>query len=217
MNIYLTLIFGILGISFGMVIPHISNGFVTYKKLRNNSEIVVKNCDIRTVGLVVVLNGVLWSYAGSKTENIFITLLVSLLFTVAILISLIDLKIRLIPNELVLFILFLGAVFQILYFGWMALLYALICMVAVGFMFIMAGKLVGLEQVGAGDVKLAAAMGLILGYPDIKIGLIGMSGALIAFCLGGMTIKKLTMYSFFPLAPFIMFGTICSLIYIIGW
>lgn len=217
MNIYLTVIFGILGISFGMVIPHISNGFVTYKKLRNNSEVVVKNCDIRAVGLVVVLNGVLWIYAGSKTENIFIALLVSLLFTVAILISLIDLKIRLIPNELVVFILFLGAVFQILYFGWMAFLYALICMVAVGCMFIMAGRLVGLEQVGAGDVKLAAAMGLILGYPDIKIGLIGMSGALIAFCLGGMTIKKLTMYSFFPLAPFIMFGTICSLIYIIGW
>jgi leader peptidase (prepilin peptidase)/N-methyltransferase len=217
MNIYITIIFGILGIASGIAIPVISDRMVIYKSPKKDSGNIPRGLDIKTRGLVVILNGLLWIYAGIRLENMVTAFLVSLLFTVALLISVIDMQIRLIPNELVLLMICLGVPFQILYFGWTAFAYAFICMIAVGLVFTLVGKLVGFEQVGAGDIKLAAAIGLVLGYPLIKIALIGMSAALLVFCLGGLAVKRMTIHSAFPFAPFIMFGTICALTFIIDF
>lgn len=217
MNIYITIIFSILGIALGIAIPIICNKVIIYKKRKTNVETIARRFDIKVRVLVAILNGGLWMYAGIRLENTLLAILVSLLFTVTLLISAIDLQIRLIPNELVLLLLCLGIPFQLLYFGWLAVLTSFICMIAVGLMFTLAGKLVGFDQVGAGDVKLAAAMGLVVGYPTIKIALIGMSAALLVFCLGGLAMKKLTTHSTFPFAPFIVFGTICALIYTIDF
>lgn len=217
MDLYITIILGILGIGAGIAIPVVSNQIILYKYKQTNLKGKFGRVTIEIWVLVAITNGLLWIYAGSRLENIFTALLVSLLFTVAILISIIDLQVRLIPNDLVLLMICLGGPFQILYFGWMAPLYAFICMITVGFVFALVGKLVGLHQVGAGDVKLAGTIGWVLGYPHIKIALIWMSAALLIFCLGGLTMKKVTMHSVFPFAPFIMFGTICALIDIIGF
>jgi len=216
MNLYFSTVLGILGFTLGMDIPGICDKIISYKKRRNKSESV----DLRFGGniismLFISVNGILWGLAGLGFESKLISILVSLIFTVAILIFVIDLQIRLIPNELVLIMFGLGAAFQITYFGWEALLPALICMLAVGLLFFLVGSFIGLNQVGAGDIKLAAVMGLILGYPYITIALIGMSMALLAFCLGGLLMKKLTIYSTFALAPFMMFGTVGALLYMI--
>lgn len=216
MNIYIIIIFGILGIGIGFLIPDTSDRIVIYKNKKRYIETITCDFNSNTWELTLILNGLLWVYVGIRLENIFTALLVSILFTVAILISIIDLRIRLIPNELVLFMFCLGILFQILYFGWMELLSAFICMAAVGTVFTLVGRFVGYNQVGAGDVKLAATMGLVLGYPSIMIALIGMSAALLIYCFLGLALKKLTMHSMFPFAPFIMFGMICSLIYIVG-
>ncbi|MHC1721564.1 MAG: prepilin peptidase [Aminipila sp.] len=214
-DIYIMIIFGILGIGTGVAIPAISNKIIILKNHKTMN--LYRGFEINNSRLIAVLNGILWMYAGIKLENAFIAFLVSLIFTVAILISVIDLQIRLIPNELIILITSLGITFQIIKFGWMSILYSFFCMVAVGFFFILAARIVGFEQVGAGDIKLIAAIGLLLGYPYIKIALIGMSIALLIFCLGGLTMKKLTVRSTFAFAPFIMFGTICTLIYIINF
>ena len=212
MDSYMAVIFGILGLCMGIAIPVVSDRMIAYKYQRRNIGTDRPVLGGKSRGLIVTLNGLLWIYAGIGLNNILTSLLVSLLFTAAILISAIDMQIRLIPNELVLLLLCLGISFQVLNFGWRALLSALFCMVAIGFVFTIVGRFVGFEQVGAGDVKLAAAIGLVLGYPQITIALIGMSAALLIYCLGGMAINKLTPYSTFPFAPFIMFGAICALV-----
>ncbi|MEL7655737.1 MAG: A24 family peptidase [Bacillota bacterium] len=212
MDSYMTIIFGILGIVTGITIPVMSDRIIAYKNHKRNIETDRPVLGGKSRGFIAVLNGLLWAYAGFGSEDILTAILVSILFTAAILISVIDIQIRLIPNELVLLMLCLGVSFQIIYFGWSALLSALICMVAIGSVFTIAGRFLGFEQIGAGDVKLAAAIGMVLGYPLIKIALIGMSAALLLYCLGGIAIKKLTPYSTFPFAPFIMFGTICALV-----
>ncbi|WP_304508787.1 prepilin peptidase [Anaerotignum sp.] len=215
MNILMIVIFSIFGIFLGIAIRPISKAMIRYKIRQKMCENL--NCDINKKFHVfaAILNGFLWAYAGSRIENFLIALLVAILFTVAIIISVIDIKIRLIPNELVLLILFLGVVFQVLCFGWQAQIHALLCMVTVGFIFIITAKFVGFEQVGAGDIKLAATIGLILGYPNIMIAVMGMCVTLLVFCVGGLLIKKLVKNSTFPFAPFIMFGTIFTYVSII--
>ena len=62
------------------------------------------------------------------------------------------------------------------------------------------------EILGGGDVKLAFALGLILGWPDIAIALF------FAFLLGGLfglillISRKKTMKDYLPLAPFLVVG-----------
>lgn len=216
MNLYFPTVLGILGFTLGMDIPRICNKIIAYKKCARISESPgwLLGGNILSM-LFISANGILWGLAGLGFDDKLISILVSLIFTVAILILVIDLQTRIIPNELVLIMFGLGAAFQIAYFGWEALLSALICMIVVGLLFFLVGSFIGLHQVGAGDIKLASVMGLTLGYPNITIALIGMSIALLAFCLGGLLIKKLTIYSTFALAPFMMFGTVGALLYMI--
>lgn len=215
MNSYTAIIFGISGVCFGIAIPAISDRIVIYKSQKREFETPARSQDQRVRIFLALLNGFLWTYMGYKLDDTFTAFMISMLFTAAILISVIDLRIRLIPNELVLLVICLGIFFQINYFGWMALLYASFCMVLVGFLFVFVGRIVGFEKVGAGDIKLIAAMGLVLGYPNIKTALIGMSLALLVFCIGGLALKKLTLYSTFPFAPFIMLGAAGALIHLI--
>ena len=215
MNIYIIIVLGLIGIIIGYMIPAISSQLINYKNRKRNREPLISNNPVLYRILLVLLNGFLWAYTGSRTENTLIALLICLLFTITIIITIVDIRIRIIPNELVLLMFCLGLVFQILYFGWKALPSALACMLIVGFIFIIVGNFVGLQQIGAGDVKLAAVMGLTLGYPAIAIALVAMSAILIIYCLGGLIIKKLHRYSTFPFAPFLMFGNICGLLAII--
>lgn len=215
MNSYIAIILGIFGIGLGLLIPDINNQIIIFKNKKRTIATINGSFSTRFWGFTVILNGLLWTYTGIRFQTIFIAILVSAIFTVAILISVVDLQIRLIPNELVLLLFCLSIPFQVLFFGWIALFSAFICMVVVGLVFSFVGRVVGLEQVGAGDVKLAAVMGLVLGYPNITIGLIGMSAGLLIFCSIGLAVKRLKLHSLFPFAPFIMLGTTSALIYLI--
>lgn len=215
MNIYKIIILGVLGICFGIGIHGISDSIIAYKNRKKIAKAPDFILNKKIYGIAFTLNVLLWIYAGITLESFYLALLVSLLFTISIVISVVDLRVRLIPNELILLLICLGVLFQIGYSGWPALPMALLCMAAIGLMFAIAGRFVGFEQVGAGDVKLAAAMGLVIGYPNIMIALVGMTSVLLIYCLGGLFLKKLTRYSTFPFAPFIMFGTISALAYII--
>jgi len=76
------------------------------------------------------------------------------------------------------------------------------------------------KWIGFGDVKLAILLGLILGWPNILIGLFlsYLIGAIIG--TGLMISKKKKAKSEIPFAPFLITGTIFALIFgqnIINW
>jgi leader peptidase (prepilin peptidase)/N-methyltransferase len=73
-------------------------------------------------------------------------------------------------------------------------------------LFLIVALVLGFETVGAGDVKLSGAMGFVLGYPLILYGVLAMCGAIVAFCVAGMALCRLTLKSLLPFAPFMMFG-----------
>lgn len=138
--------------------------------------------------------------------------LLGLVLVLALLLAVIDLRVRVIPNELVLALLLTGVVFQLYHGGVAALLNAMLTMVALALLFLLFAALLGLGMVGAGDVKLAAAMGMVLGYPAVMPAMIIMSTAFALVGLGGLLSRRLTLKSMLPFAPFLMLGMVVSLL-----
>lgn len=138
-----------------------------------------------------------------------------LLMTVCTVLSVTDWTHRLIPNPAVLAILVLKILF-----GVPALLSAAgfpefhivqsLIGLAVGFVLFSLPGLFG-KNVGAGDIKLAAAMGFFLGIYGMLLGLIVMGLLVIAY---GLVQSKVPVLKFFrayiPMGPFIALGMLAA-------
>lgn len=208
--------FLIAGITIGQIMLQFSDRIVIQRcEARNQPEKVefinkwiIKR---RNKFIVSFTNGILWAFVINFEESIILAVIVSMIMTLGLMISLIDLRIRLIPNELVLTLLVLGALYQMINFGLKSLLIAFACMIIIMSIFMILGAIMGFDKIGAGDVKLAGAMGVVLSYPNIFIGLFVMAIIILLFCLLGFSLYKLTLKSMFAYAPFMMSGMIVSL------
>jgi leader peptidase (prepilin peptidase) / N-methyltransferase len=208
-----TIIFGIIGCLVGLIIPKISIKIIE-KKLANKSISRKPSLLDRKpfFVLMVCANGVLWGITSSATtSNILEAGIIGVLATLALLFTVIDLSIHIIPNELLIVTGVFAIAFQLVAFDFKHLLIALVCMVVIFGIFLVLGLIIGLHKIGAGDVKLAGIMGLVLGFPNILNGILIMAVALLTYCVVGITIGKLTHVSMFPFAPFLMLGMIGAL------
>jgi leader peptidase (prepilin peptidase)/N-methyltransferase len=205
---------GIAGAVAGYMIPAAASKISTYKCRQKGLSPEEKPSYIAlplTVA-VTVSNAGLWFLSALGTYHILQGISMSLLFSLAILVSLIDLRIRLIPNELVLAMFAAGALYKLTFYGIGALLPSLLMALGMMTLFSAAAGFAGFNKVGAGDIKLAGAMGFSLGFPSVLTALAAMSAALLIYSLGGLASKKLTLKSAFPFAPFMMLGLAASLI-----
>lgn len=159
--------------------------------------------------------GLVWAFIGFFTADVLSGLLMGILITMAVMFTVIDGLIHIIPNEMILVGLPLAILFQITAFDLKHLGIALICMASIIVVFTVLGLIIGLNKIGAGDVKLAGLMGLALGYPHILYALLIMSVALIVYSLVGMSIGKLTHVSMFAFAPFLMLGLVSGLVLVL--
>lgn len=211
MNSIHIIVYGITGLFCGFMIPYVSNKIISSKMKQKKTEIKYNFLESGLFRFVIcILNGVAWAFAGMQLDPI-VALLFSILFSLAVLFSIIDIRIHIIPNQLVLITFAVGALFQFIHFGGKSLLIAAICSLVMMVLFTIVGFIVGLNKVGAGDVKLAGVMGMVLGYPLILVAVFSMSLALIAYCVIGISINKLTLVSMFPFAPFMMLGMVIAL------
>jgi len=155
-------------------------------------------------------------------------------FCALILVSLIDLRLRLIPDELNIFILFAGVAAAVLtaqgfglttgsFVGPYALLFGgrssiifnrLLALVVTAFFFIALILVTRGRGMGVGDAKLAAALSLAFGWPDIVI--VTALAFLVGAIVGGVDImrSKRTLKSFLPFGPFL--GLACAIVFFWG-
>lgn len=204
---------GAAGCALGFLIPFFAQKTATYKYAAMGKELM-PDLQFARIPLKIgcaVFNAAGWMVAGLFAANWVSSALMVLLWTLAIVISIVDIRIHIIPNEAVLVMAILGAGFQFSLFGVNGLLWALAAMVAVMVVFTVLAGFLGLHTVGAGDVKLAGAMALALGYPYILYGLSGMAALLAAYCVFGMAARKLTLKSMIPFAPFLMTGMLVAI------
>lgn len=188
--------------------------------------------------LIEILSGLIFVFAPlflrnnfmtffSKIHNIYyfwgLSFIWSIILLTLILIALIDLKFQIIPNELNLFLLFLGIILSVLqFYNWNNFYsflgsYGILLgfknnliinkLIAILFSLILFGGVVILTRgngMGMGDVKLMVVLSIIFGWPEIII------ISILSFILGGiisiitLILKRKTMKSLLPFGPFIV-------------
>ena len=156
--------------------------------------------------LIELLTGLLFMIAylrfGLSTMLIKALLLISLLMIIAM----IDLKHYVIPNKLTALVLLLGLAF-VLCTGEPTILSALTGFGA-AFLFLLFLALVSRGGMGGGDIKLAAVIGLCLGWPD------GITAVLLGCLLAGLVglllllLRVKNRKDAIPLGPFLAAGAL---------
>ena len=184
---------------------------------------------------VEILTGLVFLFVPLTLGQGIPTLLWVLAFLTLILVSIIDLRLRIIPDKLVIFVAFLGALLFTYYeiTGEFGLVggsvkgsglgtHALIFWIGAPSVFLnyIAGVIFGLSVFGAiyflsrgramgfGDVKLAGALGSLMGWPDIALVVVlsFITGAIWGTAL--IIQKKKSMKDSLPFGPFIVLGAV---------
>jgi len=213
MTIAVSVLLGAVGAATGLYIPSAAERIARYKYIKKSKSLPE---DPRFKALILkllfcLISGAAWAAYGFYVTNMVEAVCLALLTTTAFLIALIDIRIRIIPNELVLTLLTVGALSRVLSGGFGFLLSSIISLLLMMAVFTAVAGIMGFGKVGAGDVKLAGAMGLALGYPDIIVALAVMCGVLLITVFVGLIMKKLTLKSMLPFAPFMMAGLAAAL------
>lgn len=168
-----------------------------------------------------VLFAFLWAQYESK--GLLLVILVSFYALVLLLVAVTDLEHKMIPDRAILPAIVVAALASPLRFGegWP---YALLGG-AIGFVFFLSafwlgGRAMGRGALGFGDVKLAAFVGLISGFPQIFVALVvglfagGISGVLLLLS------RRATLRTAIPYGPFIVIGGFYAMVWgaeVIQW
>jgi len=212
MEYLVAIIFGLLGCVIGFFIPRVSNQIIEIKLTQRQRQKETNFLDHRIwVILMTIGNGFFWGIIGYLAPSVLTGILICLLFTMAIMFTVIDMIIHIIPNEMLMVGILIGIVFQLSTFGINHFWIALACMATIVVLFTIVGLIMGLNKIGAGDVKLAGLMGLILGYPLILYAILMMCVALIIYTVVGLSTGKMTHVTMFAFAPFLMLGLVTGL------
>lgn len=210
------LIFGVLGLLSGYGMLYITEKLIqkkcSLKEITEPANFLQKK-QIKWV--ICIINGIVWALAGWQTEKTSLSVFAVILFSLALMIIIIDIRIRIIPNELVVVMFAAGVLFQLTQYGWKALLIAILTMVVLMAFFLITMAVMGKGKVGAGDIKLAGVMGVVLGYPLILTGIIVMAIATLAYCMIGFKMCRLNKNSMIAYGPFMMLGLIATLVTVI--
>ncbi|MEL7649838.1 MAG: prepilin peptidase [Sedimentibacter sp.] len=215
MYIQTSMIFGIIGLAVGLGIQNISYKLIKFK--RGKFE-VSENVFLHSMMLRILLgafNGAAWAITGLFTDNFLLQILICTQITVGLIVSYIDISIRIIPNEIVLIIITMGMIFQTSTYGLYGILGSIMSMVFIMIVFTALAMFMGMGKVGAGDVKLAGAIGFTLGYPLVITAIWTMAISLIIFILIGFLLKKIKLSTMLPLGPFLSLGYAFSLVYFV--
>ena len=211
--LYKLIIFAIIGSYTGYLIPKLSLKLIEYKKKSksiNSQE--AQLFDSRINILIILFNGAAWCFTAYTAESLFAAVLISVQISLGIIFAYIDIKIRIIPNELILVLLALGITYQMFNYGLEGILGSIICMVFIMIVFTALATFMGLGKVGAGDVKLAGAIGFALGYPSVVTAMGAMAAVLLGYILIGLALRKIRLTTMLPLAPFLVAGYIFALV-----
>ncbi len=130
--------------------------------------------------------------------------------------AVIDLDLRLIPNQTVIVMAVLGVALRIS-FGIESLLFGLAA-AAVAFIFLLASVLIskaltGRIGMGAGDLKLLVVVSLATGWPGALFMVAGFFCAVAVMAIYQLLYLRLGLQSTFPMAPAIVVGLVCGISY----
>lgn len=200
----------------GFLVPMLTQKFIDYKG-RQKNRMMPKQPQYMSIWCKVIC--AVFSMLGLGVCGYFQpswTLLVvsAVIWILGMVVLLMDIRIRIIPNEAVLGFLVLSIVFRVIVSGWLGLLNSLITMIITMVIWTSLGGVLGFGKVGAGDVKLCGVIGFMYGYPSVVVPVLVMAISMLLFCVGGLLIRKITLKTMFAMGPYIVIGMLVGLPYL---
>ncbi|MGL5256885.1 MAG: prepilin peptidase [Proteocatella sp.] len=202
MRINLYIIFSII---LGLSIPSISYKIIEYKCSKLNLEVpkVFSKAIYIYIGLIMSFLGFIVGVLGLKIN---ISILALVLIGISLSITLIDIKLNIIPNEMVLTMFFLGIIYRFFLGGLSSIINSFVGAVIMTLFFGISMIIFGTSKLGAGDIKLATVSGFIASFEYLPTLLFMMALSIAIVCSIGLLIKKLKRTDMIPFAGFIIFG-----------
>lgn len=202
MGINLYIIFSII---LGLSIPSISYKIIKYKSLNLNTESpkMFSKLIYIYIGLIMSFLGFIVGVLELKTS---ISILALVLIGISLSITLIDIKLNIIPNEMVLTMFFLGIIYRFFLGGLSSIINSFIGAFIMALFFGISMIIFGTSKLGAGDIKLATVSGFIASFEYLSTLLFMMALSIAIVCIIGLLIKKLKRTDMIPFAGFIIFG-----------
>lgn len=208
MKMMITGVFFSVGIAMGSIIPSLAWRIIRYKCIKRHKEIPPV-CKLRWQIAMAILNVILFTLAGWKLPTAE-AVMVCVFVLIAIISTLVDIEIRIISNEMVLLLLVSGVIYRIISGGAESLLGSLGALAIVIAIFggsaLISKRLMKDIGIGAGDLKLAMAIAITVGYPEVYTFLFGLAIAVGLYCVAGLKLCLLTRKSTFPMCGHIMAG-----------
>lgn len=195
-----------IGFVFGILLYYLKNEYLKYKI--KYVTVKAQRCNLF---LYAIINCIGWTAIYQQYSFNLKFIIYILIYSLCIIISDIDLKINLIPNELILILIFLASVLLIFSHDEESIILHIIGF-SIGFLLFFI-PFVFKNQAGAGDVKLASVIGLILGYPQIIYSLLLMCLFVMVELLRAFISKKGGLKTKTAYAPFICAGLMSVIIF----
>ena len=205
-------VLAISGFVIGWFIPNMYRGVIEYKCAQRSRDTPSFNSSIWHNVLFGIGNMIMYAFAMVLTGDYVLSMSASILISLAVIITAVDIKIRIIPNELVLVLLLMGTVYRLNLEGVSGIVTSFAGALIMVLLFGLSGKLVGFNKVGAGDLKLAFAIGIVCASTNIVPTLLVMAVTLAVVSVGGMIIGKLRRTDMIPFAGFMMAGMTAGII-----
>lgn len=209
-------IFGIIGAVIGAFIPDITLYLIKYKcKQRNRSQPDMQGLKKGVFRISIILFTAAVSIAVSLITSVWESVFLMIFIIAAIITAITDHYIRLIPNEYVLFLFVIGLIYRIIRGGGEGVLNSL---AAFGISLLFFGGSAAVfylikkqSGIGAGDIKLAMAVSIIVGYPGVLYFILGSALAMMVYILFIMRMHMFNMQYYFPMAAHLCIGFFIAL------
>lgn len=222
-GVYLAIVLGtIIGIIIGVNLFKVRDQIVKYKSEQLDRDLPVVDKFSPLFKFLFIALHVLLYLAAFILMPTGKAMFAALFITLSALFTLVDISIRIIPNEMVLLLLLSGIIYNIINNGMGFIKSSLLGLVLVILLFGLTSLIIyfmkGTIGVGAGDLKLAMVVGMTLGYPDIIYFLLGMAAAMLGY-LGlkyysrKIVLGQSIMGTSFPMAVQITIGFIVALFF----
>lgn len=173
--------------------------------------------------ILELLNAIFYTFTFYYYELSWEFIFHNILFSLLLVVSLIDIKYYIIPNKQILFLFFIAFIYKLLNFsslGGIIHIYTSIISMILTCLFFSVLSIISHGGFGGGDIKLFSVLGFILGYKKILL------NVFISFLIGGIFSVLLILLDIkskgdiIPFGPFINIGFFITLIYgenILNW
>lgn len=211
-----------IGAVIGYMIPDIAHKVVLYKCRQRGQEEpkkeISKKLRIICVTLMALFSAIVMVCNGLTVgAALFYESLFVIIFAMqALIVSLVDCKIHLIPNESVLLLLGIGIGYRFLFDGLLGLFHSLL---ALGVAILIFGGSSALfyffrkrSGLGAGDIKYIFAISIVIGIEGMPYFIAGMAIAVLGYVFIGMKKGLILMTDYFPMAAHLSIGFATALL-----